>query len=274
MVDVAREKEVGYSATDQMIVSAALTVKDGDVVYTGTGLPMVSALLAKHTHAPNITIVIENGIIRDSIFPMPASTDTLGAHAMANMLCSLYYINHLGQNGYINRGFLGAGQVDRYGNCNDTAVGDYYNPVHRWPGSGGGNDVMSFCGNTVVILKQTKQRFPEKVDFVTCPGYLDGIPGQREEAGLPPNTGPCCVITDLGVFTFENNEMVLQSYHGDVGVTLEEVKGELGWDVKLASDFRETVPPTKEYLQVYREKVDPHNIWVGGKRTGAAGVIQ
>ncbi|MFC1949603.1 CoA-transferase subunit beta [Chloroflexota bacterium] len=261
-----REKEVGYAATDQMVVSAAHQIQDRDVIYVGTGLPMLATMLAKHNHAPNATIVIENGTVRDTLFPLPRATDTLGVQTMADMLCSLYYINYLGQTGHINRGFLGAGQVDRYGNVNDTVIGDYYNPVHRWPGSGGANDVMSFCGNTILILRQSKQRFPEKVEFTTCPGYLDGKPGQRQKVGLPPNTGPQAVITNLGIYTFENGEMVLKSIHSDVGVTLEELKAEVGWDIKLAKDFGNTKPPTKEELKTLREKVDPEQYWAGGRR--------
>ncbi|MFC2010115.1 CoA-transferase subunit beta [Chloroflexota bacterium] len=261
-----REKEVGYVATEQMVISAARHIKDKDVIYVGTGLPMLATMLAKHSHAPDATIVIENGTVRDTLFPLPRATDNLGVQTMADMLCSLCYINYLGQTGHINRGFLGAGQVDRYGNVNDTVIGDYYNPVHRWPGSGGANDVMSFCGNTILILRQSKQRFPEKVEFNTCPGYLDGKLGRRQEIGLPPNTGPQAVITNLGTYIFENGEMVLQSIHSDVGVTLEEVKAEVEWDIKLAKDFRDTKPPTKEELKILHEKVDPEQVYRGGGR--------
>ncbi len=260
------EKGAGYTAADQMVVSAARHIKDTDVLYVGTGLPMLATVLAKNTHAPNCTVVIQNGTVRKSLFALPRGTDTLGTQTMADQLCSLYYINYLGQAGYVNKGFLGAGQIDRYGNVNDTVVGDYYNPVHRWPGSGGANDVMSFCQNTIIILRQSKRRFPEKVDFVTCPGYLDGKPGRREELGLPPNTGPSAVITNLGIYVFEDREMVLKSIHRGVGVTLDQVKAEVGWDIKLASDFGDTQPPTEEELRVLREKVDPQGLWAGGRR--------
>lgn len=259
------QKAVEYADTDQMVVSAAREIQDWDKVYVGVGLPMLAMLLAKYTHAPNSSIVVENGIIRQSLFELPISTDSLGTQTNSDQLCGMNFINFLGQTGHVNRGFLGAGQIDRYGNCNDTCIGDYYKPVHRWPGSGGGNDVMSFCTNTVIILRQSRQRFPEKVDFVTCPGYLDGTPGAREREGLPPNTGPSTIITNLGVYTFENGEMVLKSVHTDAGITLEQVKAEVQWDLKLASDFGDTVPPTQEEIDTLREKVDTKHFWVGGK---------
>lgn len=260
------EKSAGYSVTDQMVISAARQIKDNDVVYVGVGLPMVAAIFAKHSHAPNCVIVIQNGIVRSDFFPLPAGTDTLGTQTMSDQLSSLSYVNYLGQAGYINKGFLGAGQIDRYGNLNDTVVGDYRNPVHRWPGSGGANDVMSFCKRTIVILRQSKRRFVEKVDFITCPGYLDGKPGRREEVGLPPNTGPSVVITDLAVYGFEDREMVLKSIHSDAGVTLEQVKAEVSWDIKVSSDLKATEPPTEEELRIFREKVDPQGFWSGGRR--------
>ena len=157
--------------------------------------------------------------------------------------------------------------MDRYGNVNDTCVGDYTNPVHRWAGSGGANDVVSFCQRSVTMLRQNKRRFPEKVDFNTCPGYLDGKPGQREAAGMPAGTGPSMVITDLACYTFEDNEMVVSSIHEGIGVTLEQVKAEVGWDIKVSEDLHATTEPTDEEIRILREKVDPTGMWVGGKRT-------
>jgi glutaconate CoA-transferase subunit B len=253
-------------AADQMIVCAAHQIKDYDVIYVGLGLPLLASLLAKYTHAPHTTIIIENGIVRTKIFDLPAATDTLGSQTFSDQLNGLFYINCLGQAGFINLGFIGAGQIDKYGNVNDTVIGDYRHPGYRFPGSGGANDVMSFCPQTCVVVRQSKRRFPEKVDFITCPGYLDGRPGQREEAGLRPGTGPSVVITDLGLYTFVDREMVLKSVHASVGVTLDRIRAEVGWDLKISPELEETAPPTAEELRTLREKVDPYKIWVGGKR--------
>ncbi len=136
----------------------------------------------------------------------------------------------------------------------------YENPIHRWPGSGEVNDVMSFCKRTIVILRQSKRRFLEKVDFITCPGYLDGKPGRREEIGLLPGAGPSAVVADLGIYGFENGEMVLKSIHSDSGVTLEKVRAEISWDIRITSDLKDTEPPTEEELNIFRTKVDPQGL--------------
>jgi len=262
---IVNKKNYEFTQADQMVVSAARHVRDNDSIYVGVGLPMLAALLAKHTHAPHATIVIENGIVRATPYILTMGTDSLGTQAMSDQLTSLFYINCLGQAGYMTMGFMGGGQVDRFGNINDTAVGDYLRPVHRWPGSGGANDVLSFCRRTVVVLRQSKRRFLEKVDFMTCPGYFDGTPGRREKEGLPPGTGPVAVVTDLGVFGFENGEMVLQSYHESCGVTLEKVISEVSWKLKVSPDVKVTEPPTQSELKTLRETVDPQRMWVGGR---------
>lgn len=253
-----REKEARYSAGEQMIVSAARQITEDDVVYVGVGVPMVATLLAKYTHAPDCVTITENGIIRTTKYPMNESTDI---QTMAEQTPGMFYVNCLAQAGYIKTGFLGAGQVDRYGNVNTTVVGNFYKPEHRWNGSGGGNDVISFCHRTILTIRQSKRRFLEKVDFITSPGYLNGRPGQREEVGLPPNTGPSMLISNLGIYTFEDGEMVLKSIHVDLGVTLEQVKAEIGWDIKISRDLTDTEPPTDEELRLLREEVDPQKIF-------------
>jgi glutaconate CoA-transferase subunit B len=259
------ENRRGYTATEQMVVSAAREIRDGDVIYVGVGLPTLATWLAKYTHAPHCTVVHEVGIIRSTPCPLGQFQDALSVQAMSDSLAGLFYVNALAQHGFVNVGFLGAGQIDRFGNVNDTVVGDYFKPVHRWNGSGGATDVMSFCQRVIIILKQSKRRFPEKVDFVTCPGYMDGEPGRREEYGLLPDTGPSIVITDMGSYRFEGREMTLSSVHSDIGVTLEDIKSEIGWDLRMASDLGETEPPTEEELSTLREKVDPNKMFVDGK---------
>jgi glutaconate CoA-transferase, subunit B len=253
----SQDKKALYTANEQMVVSAARQIREGDVVYVGVGLPMQAGLLAKRLHAPNCTIIIENGIVRSDAFPLPNGTDTLGSQSFSDQLSGLFHVMCLGQAGHIDTGFLGAGQVDRYGNANDTCAGDYLKPTHRWPGSGGGNDIMSFCGRTVIILEQKKIRFPERVDFNTCPGYYDGKPGRREGEGLRPGTGPSAVITDLGEYTFVDRELTLNSFHAGVGVTLDGVKGEVSWDLKVSPAVGETRAPTKEELDTLRRWVKP-----------------
>jgi glutaconate CoA-transferase subunit B len=259
------EKGSDYTATEQMVISAAREVRDGDVIYVGVGLPTLATWLAKYAHAPNCTIVHEVGIIRTTPCPLGQFQDTLPVQAMSDFLSGLFYVNALAQHGFVNVGFLGAGQIDRFGNVNDTVVGDYSKPVHRWNGSGGANDVMSFCRKVIIILKQSKRRFPERVDFVTCPGYFDGTSGRREEYGLHPNTGPSIVITDMGIYGFEDREMTLSAIHAGLGVTLEDAKAEIGWHINVSKDLTASEPPTEEELYLLREKVDPYKIFIDGK---------
>ncbi len=254
---MSRGKLLEYDANDQMIVSAAHLIKNNEAAYVGVGLPMFAALLAKRTHAPDVTIVIENGIVRTEEFELPQGTDTLGTQFHADKLVGLSYISYLGQAGFISLGFIGAGQIDRYGNVNDTVIGDYHHPVHRFPGSGGANDVMTFCQRTCIILNQSKRRFPERVDFNTCPGYFDGKPGRREALGMRRGTGPVAVVTDLGCYEFVNGEMVLTSVHTGCGVTVEQVQAETGWDLKISSNIKDTVAPTAEEIRILRETAAP-----------------
>jgi glutaconate CoA-transferase, subunit B len=251
------ENTLSYDANDQMIVAAAHLIRDHEAAYMGVGLPMVAALLAKRTHAPHATIVIENGIIRTEEFELPMGTDTLGTQFHADKLAGLSYISYLGEAGFINLGFIGAGQIDRYGNVNDTVIGDYHNPIHRFPGSGGANDVITFCQRTCIMLNQSKRRFPEKVDFNTCPGYFDGQPGRREALGMRRGTGPVAVVTDLGCYEFENGEMVLTSIHTGCGITLDKVRAETGWDLKISPKLKDTPSPGAEELLILRATMAP-----------------
>src|SRR4030042_6694286 len=136
--------EEKYSAADQMVVAGAHQIRPDDVIYVGLGLPFLSTLLAKYTHAPNSTIIIENGIGRSTGFDMPRATDTLGSQFMSDQLSGLFYVNTLAQSGYITTGFIGAGQGDRDGNVNDTSVGDYRNAAAPWAGRGGGGRLVGF----------------------------------------------------------------------------------------------------------------------------------
>jgi glutaconate CoA-transferase subunit B len=248
-----------------MIVSAAREIKDHDIIYAGVGLPNVAVLLAKFSHAPNATIVYETGIIRMEPCILGLGVDTLPTHYLSDMLTDVFYVNSLAQRGFFTVGFLGGGQIDRYGNINSTCTGDYLKPSLRFPGSGGGCDIASLCKNVIVVIEQKKHRFPERVDYITGPGYLDGKEGSRERAGLPPGTGPAKVVTNLGVYSFHNGEMVLDSIHSGAGITLEDIRGNTGWDIRVSDDLKETVPPTKEELRLLREKVDPEQKFIKGK---------
>lgn len=248
---------MNYTMTEQMIVACSRQIKDGAAVYTGVGIPTMAVLLAKLTHAPNITILFETGIIRTEPCQLPEGVDTLATQAGADMLTSGYYLNTLAERGFIEYAVIGAGQIDRYGNVNSTCVGSYENPVFRYPGSGGGCDLISLCNKTIMVMKQKKPRFPEHVDFITSPGYLDGTPGAREKAGLPENTGPYKVITDMAVFAFLDRELAVETVH--TGINTKRIIGHenMNWEVKRTDPVTDTLEPTPEELKLLRTYILP-----------------
>ena len=254
-----------YNLREYLAFVGASVLEDSKSVFVGTGLPIIATMLAQKTHAPSLLIIFEGGGMGPLLPDLPVSVGESRTYYKGIAASSMHDVMSLSQAGYIDYGFLGAAQMDMYGNINTTIIGDHDMPKVRLPGSGGANDVVSFCQKTIIILRQSKRRFPEKVDFITCPGYLDGRPGQREEVGLIPGTGPRMVITNLGIYEFEDREMVLKSVHTHTGVTLEQVKAEVDWDIKISPNLEDTAPPTEEELRILREKVDPGGKWVGGK---------
>jgi glutaconate CoA-transferase subunit B len=257
--------DVRYNIAEQMIVSASREIRDGDVIYAGVGIPNVAVLLAKFSHAPNATVFYETGIIRTDPCILGLGVDTLPTQYMSDKLTDVFYINSLAQRGFFSIGFLGGGQIDRYGNVNSNCTGDYSNPSLRFPGSGGGCDIASLCRNVIVVIDQKKYRFPERVDFVSAPGYLDGKQGSRDKAGLMPGTGPAKVVTNLGIYSFRDGEMVLDSIHSKAGITLEDIRSNTGWDLRVSEGLQETAPPSDEELRLLREKVDPEGKFIKGK---------
>jgi len=258
-------KPIDYTIKEQMIVSAAREIKDHDIIYAGVGLPNVAVLLAKFSHAPNATVVYETGIVRIEPCILGLGVDTLPTQYRSDMLTDVLYVNSLAQRGFFTLGFLGGGQIDRHGNINSTCAGSYRSPSLRFPGSGGCCDIATLCRNVIVVIEQKKYRFPERVDYVTGPGYLDGKEGSREKLGLPPGTGPARVVTNLGVYSFHQGEMVLDSIHSGAGITLEDIRQNTGWEIRISDDLKETVPPTEEELRLLRERVDPAQKFIKGK---------
>jgi glutaconate CoA-transferase subunit B len=265
MKEIIMYELLEYTIPEQMIVAGARMIRDEMIIYVGVGLPTVAAFLAKVSHAPNATLVFETGIVRTKPCLFSVGVDSLPMQSMADLVDDLMYVNCLAQRGRVDMGFVGGGQIDRYGNINSTCIGDYANPRVRFAGSGGGNDIASLCRNVIVTMRQKRQRFPEKVDFLTSPGYIDGKPGSRDARGMLSGTGPLAVITDLATFSFRDGEMVLETFHGDAGVTLEQAKGEVGWDIKVSQDIRPTLPPNAEELRLLREEVDREKLFSSGK---------
>lgn len=251
-----------YKLTELMAICAAREIKDGEIAFIGTGLPMLGGMLAKYTRAPNCIMIFESGVVDARPKRTPLSIGDACLVPGSVMLGGLTEVfGLLMQPGYVDVGFLGAAQIDRFGNLNTTVIGDYNAPKARLPGSGGGNDIGSLAKRVVVMLKQDARKFVQTLDYLTTPGYLDG-PGGRERAGLPRG-GPSAVITDLGVYRFDpaTKEMFLDSSHP--GVTVEEIRKNVSWDIRIPTNVRSTKPPTRRELRVLRTKCDPEGIFLG-----------
>lgn len=252
-----------YNSMELMITIAARNLEDGAVVVVGTGVPCAAAMLAQLTKSPNLTILFEAGGIAPQLPTMPISVGDSRTTHKGLKATSMAEIMELCQAGIVDYCFLGGAQIDKYGNLNSTMIGDDYSkPKTRFPGSGGANDLASLTWRTMVVTPQNKQRFANKVDFITTPGYLEGGTS-REDAGLPKGSGPYKVITDIGVYGYheETKEMMLISLHP--GKTIQDVKDNAEFDVLIPESYETTMEPTDEELAILREKVDPSRVIIG-----------
>lgn len=232
------------------------TIEDNQVIYVGTGLPMVGALLAKATHAPNSTLVFESGA-QDPVFigKMPWSVGCPWTYHLAPMIMDMPSSFGQAAAGFVDVGFLGGAQVDMYGNINTTLIGSMEKVKTRLTGSGGGNDLGSLCNRIVLVGLQTKDKFPPKCDFVTTPGHLNGGTSRRD-AGLM-GEGPWRVITQLGVFGFHPESKRMMAISLNPGITPEIVDLCTGFEMLYPEDIPVTEVPSAEVLDILRNQVDP-----------------
>ncbi len=244
-----------YSPTELLACVASRLLEPGTSVFVGTGLPMIAAMLAQRTHAPGLLIIFEAGGIGPQVPVLPISVGDSRTFYRAVGASSMHDVMSISQAGYLDFGFLGAAQIDRFGNINTTVIGPYDQPSVRLPGSGGANDVGSFCHRTIIVMRQDNRKFVERVDFITTPGYLTG-PGARERAGLPAGSGPYRVITQLGVYGFDEATRELQLLALHPGVTLEEARAQSGYAFPAAESLAVTEPPSADDRRLLRE-IDP-----------------
>ena len=252
-----------YNLREYLAYLGSLALEDKKSVFVGTGLPIISAMLAQKTHAPHLLVVFEAGGIGPLLPELPISVGESRTFHKAMIATSMHDVMSLSQAGYIDYGFLGAAQMDRYGNINTTVIGDHDHPKTRLPGSGGAADVGSFSQKLIIIAaKQSKQTFVNKLDFLTTAGYLTG-PGAREKAGLPRGTGPYRVITQIGVYGFhkETKELELLSLHP--GEDRESMNRNSSFDIHIPEIIGESPVPPSEYLRILREEIDPTGIVTG-----------
>jgi len=249
-----------YNATELMIINAARLLQDGDQVFVGVGIPNLACNLARRTHAPNLQMIYEAGVIgaRPERLPLSIGDPTLVSGATA--VCSMYDVFTLYlQRGNVDVGFLGGAQIDQFGNINATVIGDYFHPKVRLPGSGGSMEIAAWANRCYIITPHQKRRFPARVDFHTSVGFLDGG-SARSRTGVR-GKGPQAVVTNLGILTPNSDgEMILSFLHP--GCTVDQVRENTGWEIKISPNLKQTTPPRQEELLILREELDPQGIYV------------
>jgi glutaconate CoA-transferase, subunit B len=253
--------DMDYSSSELMIVNAARLLKNGDVVFVGVGQPNLACNLAKRTHAPDLVMIYEAGVIgaEPNRLPLSIGDPTLVSGALSVVSMYDIFTNYL-QRGNVDVGFLGGAQIDKYGNINATFIGnDYAHPKVRLPGSGGAQEIAAWANRCYIMTPHQKRRFPEKVDFLTSAGYLDGQ-GERTKACLR-GKGPVGVVTDIGYMQPDNSgELVLTALHP--GKTPQQAIENTGWALKVAGNMRFTEPVTEKELSILREELDPTGIYI------------
>jgi glutaconate CoA-transferase subunit B len=250
-----------YSPREIMAICAGRMVEDGDILFAGTGISMLAATVAKRIHAPRAVVLFETGGIDPSLDELPISVADgrvmVGTSVNTGLADTLTLVGHPR---FKTVAFLGAAQIDRYGNLNSTCIGDYHRPKARFPGSGGACDALSTATATIIFMNHEKKKFVEKLDYRTSPGWLTGG-DSRKKAGFRRG-GPVAVVTNLGLLKFDEvtREMYLAEYYP--GISPGEIVKNTGFpiDVERAVLFD---PPSDEELRILREEVDPQRLILG-----------
>jgi glutaconate CoA-transferase, subunit B len=241
-----------FNDSELLTVIACRAMVGVNTIFAGVGVPLLASILAKSTHSPNLTIVVEGGSIGPEVIPgrLPISTNEMRISYRAQQLMGNTDIFLLTQRGYLEFGFIGGAQIDRFGNVNTTAIGSYDKPKVRLPGSGGANDIISLCRKIVLVTKHEKRRFVPKVDFITSPGYLDGGNTRRKAGLLFGHITQ--VITDLAIMDFdpETKAMKLKGLYPHT--TIEQVLDLTGFDLIVPDEIEMIKPPTFEEIENLR----------------------
>ena len=242
---------MSYTADEMMAVSAGRRLRDGMVCFVGIGLPSKAANLARRTHASGCVLIYESGTIGAKPEHLPLSIGDGELAATADSVVSVPEIfSYWLQGGRIDVGFLGAAQIDRYGNLNSTVIGDYDSPKVRLPGAGGAPEIAAHCRETFVMLRQSPRTFVERLDFRSTVGHGDGA-GSRDRLGYR-GAGVTAVVTDLGLLEPDPGTGELTFTHLNPGTTLEDARSATGWRLRIARDVTTLEPPTDAELGVLR----------------------
>ncbi len=249
-----------HSASELLAVMSGRLLEDGQTVFAGVGIPLLAATLAQRLHAPGLTILFEGGTLGPFIVPgeLPPSTNEQRCTRRANMVLSNTDVLLLLQRGYVDIGFMGGAQIDRYGNLNSSFIGEADDPAIRLPGTGGGNDIASLTRMIVAMIHE-KRRFVESVDFVTSTGFWHGE-SSRADAGLIAG-GPEKVVTDLAILGFDPDSKMMKVEALHDGVSPGRVQEATGFALLFDEDLQTTEPPTDEELAILRE-FDPGRVYI------------
>ena len=250
-----------YNPNELLICTASRLMPDSTTAFIGTGIPMLAASLAQKMHAPNLVAIFEFGGTGAILEDLPLAVGERRTFHRAVAASGILDTVETAQRGFVEYGFLGGAQIDPYGNLNSTVIGDHDKPKVRLPGSGGGNDVGSHCWRTIALMQHDSRRFVEKVDFITTPGYLEG-PGAREEAGLPPDTGPYRVVTTLAVLGYHPESKRMMLLATQPGVSVEQVLENTGFELEMADEIESSPPPSEEELRILRDEVDKDKLYI------------
>ena len=251
-----------YTSSELLTINAARLLRDGDVVFVGVGLPNLACNLARRTHAPNLLMIYEAGVIGAQPARLPLSIGDPTLVSGASAVCSMYDIFALYlQRGNVDVGFMGGAQIDRFGNINATVIGSYHHPKVRLPGSGGSKEIAAWANRVYVLTPHNKRRLPAQVDFQTSAGFLGGRT-EREALRLRGG-GPQVVVTDLGLLMpDETGELVLTALHPNASV--DQAIENTGWELKVAANLETTEAPSISELRILREELDPQGIYLKG----------
>lgn len=256
-----------------MAIAVAHEVRDDDIVFAGTGLPMVGIMTANFLNAPHALLIYESGVCDGKTMHVPMSVCDQRAANMSSSLGGLvdtfgYYL----QQGFVSLGFLGGAAIDKYGGVNVTSIGDYFQPTHRFTGSGGNSDIGTMARRTAFIILQEKRRFLERNEYTTTPGWWcwdfktrEWKPKREVWKGTPfADSGPVAVVTNMGVYRFDDHGVIyLETAHP--GITVDQIKENCGFELNVSRVTGDTPRPTYRELFVLREFVDPELIFLPQK---------
>jgi len=250
-----------YTPREMMAIAAGRFIKDGDVLFAGTGVAMLAATVAKRIHAPHAHIFFETGGIGPSLDELPMAVADPRVMAYADLNAGLVEaFSYVANRRLHTIAFLGAAQIDRYGNMNSTVIGDYSHPKVRFSGSGGACDAGSLASAFIVFMQHGTRKFVEKLDYFTTPGWLDGGESRRH-AGYRRG-GPLAVVTNLCVLRFREDTRAMYLAERFPGVSVEEIVENTGFELDVEG-AGVTAPPTAEELHILRDDVDPQRLILG-----------